>query len=376
MRHLALPCAALLLGGLACQKPLMTPPPTWEQQVTAATNDRLGQLRLEAPAHEGYRGGFSHGASMIHQAVLEDRTPFLPRPDLAPDAPPLQGALPPGIAIEAGPLRVEMDAATGMPFAPMLGSGDDTWKRGVQDGFAWALDRDRIPMEQRGLIRSLKAPLLPPADAWKPWPELRGERLLFGERNDRIRVWRTDLLAWRCDERGFPPTRSWRALTPSLRFHHAAAFGGLLWLDTYGGQTVAIDPGTGLLRAVLPGVHPVPTAVRGVSAWAAQWRENTSAMLERWGVDGEALQRAAEKGDAMARLKLAFRVLSSRPADASRLMQAAALQGFSQAQIALAMAYLEGSAGLPKDLGQAWIWLVEATGQQSQPAEEALKTFF
>ncbi len=286
------------------------------------------------------------------------------------------GSLPPGVTVEESAPRVEVDLATGMPLAPMLGSGDAAWRRGVSDGFAWALELERAPMALRGLLHPMKAPELPPPSEWKTWPDLRPEMILHGEASDHLRLWRQDLLSWRSDERGFPTRRCWRPLTPRLRFHHIAAHGGLLWLDTYDSGTLALDRGTGLIVAVLTSVHTAPKVAREAAGWIHTFREETASLLDHWGVSGDVLARAAQNGDSLSCLKLGLELLPTEPQRGIGLLQKGAVAGGSHAQITLALTYLEGAPGLAKDPRQAWIWLKTAAEQQSSRAEEGLKALF
>lgn len=373
MRLLPVLALTALLIQLACKKPEAAP--TWPQQVEQALDRQMKDARLAPEAQRSYREGFRHGSAMIRHAVEEDRVPFFPRPDRAPAPERPLGVLAPGMQVEAAALAVEVDTVTGWPLAPMLGSGDDAWKRGVEQGFGWALALERPRMDQRGLLRPLSPPTLPPMAEWKPWPELRSELLLHGERRDMVRLWRTELLAWRSDERGFPAKRTWRALTDPLRFHHVAVHGGLLWLDTFAGKVVALDRATGLVVALQPGVHVIPEP-RLAESWIQQWRKTAAVERERSAPSGEALFQRAEKGNADARHKLGHQRLPEHLGQGLALIRASALQGHHAALIDLALAHLEGGWGLPKDPLQAWVLLKEGASRGSRDAVEALRQLF
>jgi hypothetical protein len=271
---------------------------------------------------------------------------------------------------------VEVDEATGLPLARVLGGGDAAWTRGVLAGFTWALELERNGFLRRSPLRPLGQLPLPAPGAWRPWPELRPDLLLHGDRQDTLRAWRVDLLAWQSDERGFPPRRSWRAMTPSFQFHHIALTDRSLWLDTFEGHAVALDRGTGLVLAVLPGVHKVPNPTGAGAAWIASWRAAAAARRAASRLQGNALAQAADRGDSLALHALGHRVLPANPAQGGDLIRRAALKGNPDAQIDVALACLEGTWGFAADPGQAWIWLEFARSGGSRDAAEGLAALF
>ncbi len=361
-----------LLFLLACRPPAPPPPPpTWEGVVAQASSALAEARKLDPKDREDFFDGFRHGSGMVHNAVVEGRTPyrisltFTPRPGLP------KGKLPDGAVLKLPTPVVEQDSETGWPWAQVMG-GQGIWGQGAVAGFDWALDHEGEALRRLGLRRPRPVPTLPEPRAWRPVGESITEFTLRGDLIEYKVARQGGTLMWLASGRGFAPTRGWVPAL-DLPFSHAAPGQDALWLALTSGDAVALDRDTGWVRAVQAAPKDLPKALlpeaRGTEGPVPRDPRSEAAM--------EGDRKAAEAGDGDAMVRHAWDLLQkSKPAEGLKWMQKAAEKGKAQAMVHLAMAHFMGQFGLPKDKAEARRWMEKAAQLGDPQAKLGLEMLY
>ncbi|HJW72014.1 MAG TPA: tetratricopeptide repeat protein [Geothrix sp.] len=180
-----------------------------------------------------YGEGFTNGATMISEALKAGVRPFRPVLDMPAPPPRFLGSVPEGVQFEAARLAPEVDPATGFLLVTS-GARSAFFARGQVDGFDWAL-----ATIGQSLVRPIPHLVMP--SRWISWKEHQeGHNLDFGAWSARV-LWTPGQLAWSRKERGFPSQRTWRSWADADAPRWVALGERALWLETAGGQAIALD---------------------------------------------------------------------------------------------------------------------------------------
>lgn len=343
-----------LLGGLACRKPEVAPP--FEAQVARAAREAAGSAGPVATRTD-YVEGFLNGARMVEAAVAANRRPYL----LAFGAPdPIRpaGPLPPGASVAREiPPQVELDPETGLEVRRLGDPAGPAYSRGQVAGFRWAFARRRAALARPQPVPAAPTQWVRVADARPVWLQEAGARV-------EVR-WTSEALFWSTEEKGFPASRMWRPLREDQAPRAFALGGGALWVDFEAGA-LALDLGTGVVRAAGP--HPPTLPEQTLDFAALMAREREAHVARR-----PALQAAAQAGDTAAMRELGRG--SDGAEEAAGWFRKAAQAGDPQGMFDWATRLFQG-AGVPEDKGEARVWFERAAKAGHSGAAEVLKGLF
>ncbi|HJV49589.1 MAG TPA: tetratricopeptide repeat protein [Geothrix sp.] len=226
------------------------PADVWPLRLSTALAGRAAAVPV--PERAEYESGFKDGAAMVHLALKAGLRPY--RPVLDSPAGPLRwrGAVPEGVQVDAFTPVPEVDAATGLLSFPANAVASGAFARGQVDGFSWAL-----AAIGQILVRPVGEVVLPAT--WRPFTKPQeGQDLEVGRKTVRL-LWAPGHLAWARKERGFPGLRAWRSWEDAAAPRWVGLTEQALWVETLGGQAVALDLESGGILKVLPAVHHEPS---------------------------------------------------------------------------------------------------------------------
>ena len=248
---------------------------------------------------------------------------------------------------------------------PASGAKNSAFARGQVSGFDWALTAIG-----QNLIH-------PPLDSgfpksWAPWETSpQGTKLVLDQRTVRV-IWAPGHLAWTWTERGFPDRRNWRPWDDSEAPAWVGLSGNVLWVESKGGQAIALDlESGGILRvkAALP--HELPER--------SDWESYQKTVIEEYRSPEfqqrlSIFRKAAESGEIPSLLALAER-LSGMGGEADQeaftWYLKAAEKGSPEAMLRVGVALFHGQAA-PVDKVGAGLWLDRAI-QAGHPKASAVK---
>jgi hypothetical protein len=369
-------------------QPAPSPAELWNRQVKEASA-KPAEARPEQERPE-YAQGFENGAAMVRKALDMGRQPFvlLPEDNAPAMTPRLLSTVPEGLSIEAEPLEIEMDAATGLRIWNWGSAEGSAYARGQRDGFAWALSH-----HGQSLVKPCHRPELP--SRWLCWPHpATSVKLETATREVEI-WWRADALLWRSAGQGFPGQRRWRPADPGWKPRFVALQEDVVWLDTVGHGAVALDLETGLIRELRLSPNPQGREAE-VEAGAAAERAQLAALMkeldpsaarQRWREEARSpkavarrqqLRTAAEGGDPEAMFALASNLAALEEPDSlesAAWLQKAAEKGCVEAMGTLGAWHFEGRH-VAKSQTLARQWLEKAAKAGDSDARHMLASLF
>lgn len=354
----------ILLAAVACGRPRTEP---WPQRVDQALAERL--RGLPADARGDYQEGFSNGASMVHEALKAGVRPYRAVLDLPTTPSRFLGPVPEGVQVEASPLVPEVDRASGLLMRSASGAKNSFFAQGQVDGFDWAL-----AAIGQSLVRPV--PVLGMPSKWTSWKAHQGGEVLnAGAWTARI-LWAPGLLAWSRRERGFPSQRTWRAWEDTEAPRWVALGEGALWLETSGGQAIALDPESGGILETRPAAPHEPSREESWESYKQDvMKEFHSPEFQRRLV---ALRKAAESGkipDLMAVVNHLHGMGAEADREAYDWNFKAAEKGSPEAMLRVGVCLFHGQP-VPSDKVAARRWLERANQAGEPHAAEVLKMLF
>lgn len=356
--------AAFLSLVSACSKSQTAP---WPQRVQSALREQSAGLSETERAD--FEAGFTDGAAMVQEALKAGWRPYQPTLNLPAAKPRFIGPVPEGIEMPACIPQPEVDLATGLILHPTTDVKGPTFARGQVKGFTWALDA-----VGQSLVHPLPEPDWP--RRWVSWQDfLKRPELDFESQTVRV-FWAPGLLGWSLKERGFPSRRTWRDWVEVEVPRWVGLSKGALWVETQGGQAIALDlQSSGILRVRPAPVH-LPSAAPDFETFeeATQREFHSPAFQQALAT----LRKAAESGQVADLMALARKLRGMGEAadrEAFTWYLQAAEKGDPDAMLEVGVQLFHGKA-TSEDQAAARTWLERAIQGGNPQAAAVRDTLF
>lgn len=353
----------LLAVTVTCGRPQVEP---WPKRIGQAMIERLQEIP-EADRGD-YGEGFTNGATMIHEALKAGVRPFRPVLDMPAPAPRFLGQMPGGVQFAGIKWAPEVDPATGL-LLRTSGAKNGFFSRGQVDGFDWAL-----ATIGQSLVRPHAHLVMP--SRWIPWKEHQeGPDLDFGSWAARV-IWAPGQLAWSRKERGFPSQRTWRPWADTDAPRWVALGEGALWLETGGGQAIALDLESGGILGIRAAVPHEPSRELSWESYKQDVLKEFHSPEFQGGL--VALRTAAEAGqtpDLMAVAEYLHGMGDEADREAYDWYLKAATKGSPEAMLKVGVCLFHGQP-VPVDRVAARQWMERANQAGESHAAEVIQMLF